>query len=179
MHSVSVEFLRFDDISFGDVLKGVGVYVIWSDQARAKPTYIGKGDILSRLSQHDDRFASVDGYVGIIGGKERRGDDDDSYIVEALLLETATRTDRWPQSNSKDGHWTKVHRAFRLHGLVRVAVRGCDPFAPPSAPRRLAKPKYIRCHIGEDGEREIQPDWNLRKLLRSRKDAFNFWNLFK
>lgn len=179
MHSVNVEFARFDDVSFGYVVKGVGVYVLWTDQARAKPSYIGKGDILNRLSQHDDRFASVDGYVGIIGGKDRKADDDDSYIVEALLLETAARADRWPPRNNKDGHWTKVERAFRLHGMVRVAVRGCDPFAPPSAPRRLAAPKYIRCEIGEEGERNIEFDWNSRKFLKPRKDSFNLWNLFK
>lgn len=178
MHSVNVEFVPFDEIPFGQVLKGVGVCVIWKQQARGKPSYIGKGDILERLSKHDDRFATVNGYVGLLGTKERKAHDRDSCIVEALLLETASHTDRWPTHNIKNGHWKTVDRAFRLHGLVRVAVRGCDPFGPPHAPRRLAQPKYIRYEIDSTGEGTIDFKWNQRKRLQSRNQSSSVWDFF-
>ena len=178
MHTVNIDFVPFDEMSFGQVLKGVGVYVIWKRQAQGKPSYIGKGDILDRLSKHDDRFASVDGYVGLLGTKDRKADDQDSCIVEALLLGVASQTDRWPTHNVKDGHWRTVDRAHRLHGLVRVGVCGCDPFGPPDAPRRLAQPKYIRYRINAAGEGTIDHDWNLRKRLQPRNQSSSIWDIF-
>ena len=178
MHPIDIKFVPFDEIPFGQVLKGVGVYVIWKRQARGKPSYIGKGDILDRLSKHDDRFASVDGYIGLLGTKARRTDDQDSCIVEALLLEVAFHTDRWPTHNSKEGHWKTVDRAFRLHGLVRVTVRGCDPFGPPHAPRRMERPKHIRYEIDSAGEGTVEFKWNQRKRLKPRSRNDSVWDLF-
>lgn len=50
-----------------------GIYVLWDAQAKARPTYVGEGNILKRLADHarrdDRRFAKpLDGYIAVISG---------------------------------------------------------------------------------------------------------------
>lgn len=104
MYGVTVEFTRFEDITFAEVLCGIGVYVIWDSQTRAKPSYIGKGNILSRLSSHDEKFAfPVKGYIALIGNTGSKRESRDAEVVEAMLLEVARVTDRWPTHNRNSG----------------------------------------------------------------------------
>ena len=163
-YPITVHFDRFDDVSFGDVLRGTGVYVIWDSQARVKPSYIGKGDVLSRLSRHDETFAfPVRGYVALLGNEGLKSEGKDAGIVEALLLEVAESTDRWPIHNKRSGDLALVRRVWESHGVVRVTIKGCDPFGPPGAPRRLGEPKRIWFDV-VDGEELIEsPHWNWRK----------------
>ena len=123
MYGITAEFKRFDEVSFADALRVTGVYVIWDSQARAKPSYIGKGDILSRLSSHDEKFAfPVKGYIALIGNRGRRAESRDSEIVEALLLEVARDTDRWPPHNGKAGAIGLVRRIAERENQVRVTI---------------------------------------------------------
>ncbi len=144
MYGITVEFNRFEDVSFADVMRGTGVYVIWDSQARVKPSYIGIGDLLSRLSSHDSNFAfPVRGYIALIGNTRRKRENIDAVIVEALLLDVAKQTDRWPTHNKKSGNISRVQKVFEKHGLVRITIKGCDPFGPPKMLRRLNVPKLI------------------------------------
>lgn len=93
----TVEFVRFEDVSFAYVLRGIGVYVIWDSQARVKPSYIGQGNVLSRLSVHAKDFSfPVRGYIAILGNTGRKKENKDAKIIEALLLGVAKQTDRFP-----------------------------------------------------------------------------------
>lgn len=153
-------------MAFANVLNGTGVYVIWDSQARAKPSYIGMGDLLTRLSSHDDAFAyPVGGYIGLLGSTGRKTESNEAAIIEALLLEVANQTDRWPLHNRKRGDMSFVRRMFRCNGLVRVTVTGCDPFGPASSPRYLRTPKQIRFQIDSAGNDVLEYNWNSRKRL--------------
>ena len=164
MYGIVAEFARFEDISFAEVLRGTGVYVIWDSQARVKPSYIGKGDILSRLSSHDSKFASpVRGYLTIIGNSGMKAEDKDAMIVEAMLLEVARQTDRWPIHNKKAGGIRLLQRVFETSGVVRVTIKGCDPFGPPHAPRYLEGSKQIWFELDQNRVIDVQHDWNYRK----------------
>lgn len=166
MYGVTVEFVRFDDISFGKILRGTGVYVIWDSQAKVKPSYIGKGDILSRLSSHAENFAfPVKGYVALIGNSGKEVEDNDALIVEALLLEVARQTDRWPPHNKKAGGIALLGRVFDRNGVIRATLKGSDPFGPPQAPRYLDEPKQIWFEIDSNGVGVVQHHWNYRKKI--------------
>jgi hypothetical protein len=164
MYGITIEFVRFDDIKFGEILRATGVYVIWDSQARAKPSYIGKGDILSRLSSHDGNFAfPVKGYVALVGNRGQKNEDNDALIVEALLLKVAFETDRWPTHNKKSGSIALLKRVYDKHGVIRVTLNGCDPFGPPHAPRALDEPKQIWFELDNDGAEAVTHHWNFRK----------------
>jgi hypothetical protein len=164
MYPITVKFARFEDISFAEVLRGTGVYVIWDSQARVRPSYIGKGDILSRLSSHDSKFAfPVRGYLAIIGTGGMKAEDKDAMILEALLLEVAYQTDRWPIHNKKFGGVRLLQRVFDAKGVVRVTIKGCDPFGPPHAPRYLSEPKHIWFELDNNVDINVHHDWNHRK----------------
>lgn len=166
MYGITVEYARFEDISFADVLRGTGVYVIWDSQARAKPSYVGKGDILSRLSSHDGKFAfPVRGYIALIGNDGLKGENRDAEIVEALLLEVARATDRWPTHNKKAGNIGLLRHIAEKENQVRVTIEGCDPFGPPQAPRYLDPPKQIWFKQDRDGGDVVEHHWNYRKRI--------------
>jgi hypothetical protein len=166
MYPITAEFRRFEDVSFGYVLRGVGVYVIWDSQARARPSYIGKGDILSRISSHHKKFAfPVKGYIALVGNSGKKSENRDALIVEALLLEVARHTDRWPPHNKNAGNISLLQRVCNRHGLIRVTIKSCDLFGPPHAPRRLKEPKKIWFSFDRDGEVVLRGDWNYRKRL--------------
>jgi hypothetical protein len=161
-----MDFVRFDDISFGDILRGTGVYVIWDSQAKVKPSYIGKGDILSRLSSHDGNFAfPVKGYIALVGNSGQKNEDKDALIVEALLLEVARNTDRWPIHNKKSGSIALLKRVYDRKGVIRLTLKGCDPFGPPHARRILDEPKQIWFELDNDGIGAVQHHWNFRKRV--------------
>jgi len=166
MYRVTVEFARFDDVSFGEILRKTGVYVLWDSQAKVKPSYIGKGDILSRLSSHDEKFAfPVKGYVALVCKSSQKAENKDALIVEALLLEVARQTDRWPPHNKKSGGIALLRSVFDKNGVVRVTLKGSDPFGPPQAPRYMDKPKRIWFKLDNDGAEVVQHHWNHRKKI--------------
>ena len=50
MHTIDVHFQRFSDIAVPDLFGAIGVYVLC--RAIARLSYIGEGNILSRLVTH-------------------------------------------------------------------------------------------------------------------------------
>ena len=52
MHTIRVNFESLREVHLGNLFGACGVYVLWDSQAQARPTYIGEGNILKRLSDH-------------------------------------------------------------------------------------------------------------------------------
>src|ERR1700674_2997394 len=76
MYTICAEFQRFRDVNLVELIGATGVYVIWDARAKARPTYIGEGNILKRFTdhvkRHNRRFAHPwNGYVAIIAGSTR------------------------------------------------------------------------------------------------------------
>ncbi|MBL8986445.1 MAG: hypothetical protein JNJ80_09245 [Gemmatimonadetes bacterium] len=164
MHVVKAEFMRFDEVALPALIDAVGVYVIWDSQAVARPSYIGEGVVLKRLSEHAGRFAKpFDGYLALLGDRTGRAAKSEAELVEALLLEVAAQTDRLPPNNVAPGKTKGLDRLFRSHGVVRVAVSGWDPLAIPWQSRRMSSRKTIRLEdLG--GVIGIEHNWRLRRL---------------
>lgn len=52
MYTIHADFQRFRDVNLIDMIGATGVYVIWDARAKARPTYIGEGNILKRFTDH-------------------------------------------------------------------------------------------------------------------------------
>src|SRR5256885_2022041 len=117
MRVIEIEFHRLVEVTLPDIVRAVGVYVIWDGQARAKPTYIGEGNILKRFGEHSKRFATpFDGYLGILGDTIAATPKREAEMIEALLLTVAYEVDRMPRYNVAHGKTTGIERIFRSHG---------------------------------------------------------------
>jgi hypothetical protein len=171
---IDTAFQRFSDVSVAALLGCMGTYVIWDSQARARPSYIGEGNILERLvlHQNEGRLARpLDGYVAVFEANTWQRAKSRAEILEALLIAIANETDRKPSVNRAKGKLRALDSIFRDHGVVRVNVRGFDPFAPPWAARRLALARVLTIrNRGESGV-TLEHDWRLRRRLQSRAAA--------
>ena len=136
MYSIYAEFQRFRDVNLINLIGATGVYVIWDAHAKARPTYIGEGNILKRFTDHvkrdNRRFAHPwNGYVAIIAGSTGNVHKTESTVVERLILDVAKDTDREPIVNVHPGHANRVLRFCRDETL-RVAISGYDPLLHPA-----------------------------------------------
>lgn len=168
MYPIHVRFDRFADISLSNLIGSIGVYVIWDARAKARPTYIGEGNILKRLADHVTRdihrFAHPwNGYAAIISGSTHDVHKEESKAVERLLLDVAQATDRLPAANIQPGSWSAVLR-FCRHETLRVAILGFDPLIPPREARNLSGPKEIEARLDDTGAVSAQHNWRLRRL---------------
>lgn len=167
MYSLKIHFERFDDVLLYRLVGSLGVYVIWDSQAQARPTYVGEGEILKRLTSHATRFATPwNGYVAILSGTTPRILKAEARAVEYLLLRVALETDRSPAGNSHAGA-ARIVRSFAQDGLFKVRVTGFDPLLPPRESRPLQRPKVISVR-SEDKGLLIEHDWRLRRLRTAR-----------
>jgi len=88
VYTINAEFQRFRDINLVELIGASGVYVIWDARSKARPTYIGEGNILKRLVEHAERFAlPLDGYVAPLDGLTWQRDKADAEIIEVRLNE--------------------------------------------------------------------------------------------
>jgi hypothetical protein len=171
MRTIQIEFLPFREINLRGVLKAVGVYVIWDAHAKARPTYIGEGNILRRLTDHVSRngrtFAHPwDGYIGVISGSTANVHKGEAKTVERLFLDIARATDRFPSENKHPGSAATVFFSSYKE-LLRVVVVGYDPLIPPREARELSRPKEIKVRQLPDGNASIHHDWRRRRLRRA------------
>ena len=126
MYSIDAEFLRFDEVRFGDVFGATGVYVLWTRDAAVKPSYIGEGDIVERVQSHrkEKKWGTriQTGCVALMG-------KDDAEVVEALLLDAAKDLfDSLPTYNTHPGKFSRVGERFTgSDRTVRVKVSGWHP----------------------------------------------------
>ena len=170
MYTIYADFQRFRDVNLIELIGATGVYVIWDARAKARPTYIGEGNILKRFTDHvkrdNRRFAHPwNGYVAIIAGSTRDVQKYESTVVERLILDVAKITDRKPQFNVHPGHISRVLR-FCRDEMLRIAVSGYDPLIPPVEAKPLSRVKEIKvtASADSDGEYEFSHDWSLRRL---------------
>ena len=168
MVTIRVHFERLRDAPIPNYLGARGVYAIWDARAKARPTYIGEGNILRRLTDHVERdgrtFAHPwDGYVSALRGSTSNVHKHDARTVECLLLEVAAQTDRAPGGNQRGGTLASVLR-YLARETVRVAVTGFDPLLPPAQSRVLRSPKEIKLRWYASGEIGLEYDWRRRRL---------------
>jgi hypothetical protein len=163
-----VYFKRFSDITLKELLSSIGVYVIWDSQSKAKPTYIGEGNLLSRLAEHDDRFAEpLDGYVATTGRVTKKGAKIDGRIIEALLIRIGEETDREPKYSEQPGHWNDIIATCRINNKLKVYIDGYDPLCSPVKAKMLEYPKLIDIIYEKDEDNVAYSyDWKYRRRLR-------------
>jgi hypothetical protein len=150
------------------MIGATGVYVIWDARAKARPTYIGEGNILKRFTDHvrrdGRRFAHPwNGYVAIIAGSTHGVHKSESTVVERLILDVAKETDRQPQVNVHPGHLSTVLR-FGRDEQLRIAVSGYDPLMHPAESKPLPRQKEIKVWSNSDGTYGYAHDWRQRRL---------------
>jgi hypothetical protein len=172
MYTIQANFQRFRDLNLSALIGATGVYVIWDARAKARPTYIGEGNILRRFTDHvkrdNRRFAHPwNGYVAIIGGSTHDVHKTESTVVERLILDVAKDTDRAPQVNVHPGHARRVLRFCRDETL-RIAVSGYDPLMRPTEAKLLHRAKEIKVWASDNSldNYEFGHDWRLRRLRR-------------
>ncbi|TAL36623.1 MAG: hypothetical protein EPN93_07305 [Spirochaetes bacterium] len=162
MKSLTVIFEKFEDYDFRDILYGLGVYVIWDSKSKAKPTYIGEGDIWNRFTQHRNRFAEpIDGYIALLEGTTNVVKKQ-SQIIEAALLEVAKTIDLFPNHNKKNGNWNHIDKVFDKHGVLKIYFEGMNPFKNPASHNTPMKNrKEVRItYNNTDNILEYDHNWN-------------------
>jgi hypothetical protein len=166
MEAIQCHFQRLSEVPVDALLHGFGVYVIWGGKARARPSYIGEGDIWNRLSSHRMVFERpLDGYLAVLGEDYSKSIKRNCQIVEAVLLEIAAETDRSPTGNNRGGNLSVVRDLFEDHGVLRVTFSGWDPFLEPGTGYPMPESRPVR--VVSDGELFIlQHKWRLRRLRK-------------
>jgi hypothetical protein len=169
MHIINARFERLSGMSVPMLLGEIGVYVLWSGRARARPTYIGEGNILSRFVKHHDRFAKpFDGFAAVLSHQHiswQRAKAD-ATIVEAILLAVAKDKDRMPSTNVAPGKLRDLDNILRKHGTVRINVTGLDPLRPPEENPRLRKRRCIVLRFNPNEDFEVHHEWRLRRIRK-------------
>lgn len=168
MHVINADFRRFPDWSVSDLLGEMGVYVLWDGLAKRRPTYIGEGNILKRLVEHEGRFTKpLDGFCAILSGPgiSPQRAKSTGTIVEAVFLRVAEETDRTPSVNVAPGQLRALEDIFRQHGTIRINVSGLDPLQPPENSPRIREVKRIILRARKNGEVELEHEWRyLRRV---------------
>jgi hypothetical protein len=166
MHTIDVHFQRFSDIAVPDLFGAIGVYVLWRGRAIARPSYIGEGNILSRLVTHHGNLPNTfDGFTAVLSDlviSSQRAKAN-AEIVEAMLLWVADETDRSPSSNRAPGKLRALDDIFRRHGTVRRNVSGMDPLRPPEERPLIQGRKVITLRFAGNGLSAIEHDWRVRR----------------
>ncbi len=133
MYVIDLDFKSLHDISVAECLSSTGVYVLWSPNAWERPSYLGDGNVLSRISSHcnnsEKPFASGgDGYIALLDdGSNPRKLKTDAEVAENTLLEAARTLGVYPKFNKASGKLASVFRRGQQHDTIRVNVRGWHP----------------------------------------------------
>ena len=62
MRVIRATFERMTEVTIDRLFGATGVYVLWAPRARARPSYLGEGYLLRRLSEQVRQFG--DGSTG-------------------------------------------------------------------------------------------------------------------
>jgi hypothetical protein len=163
---IKATFERTSEVAVERLFGAIGVYVLWTTRAKVRPTYIGEGYLLHRLSEHA-RYLSdrLDGTLAILGYGDTPLVKGDAQIVEHLLLAVAAQVDRAPTANMSGGSQGGVSEVFRSHGVLRINICGVDPLRDPLGPNtRLQVPKRIVLRASGDEPPTIEHGWNVRAI---------------
>ena len=136
MYSIKLNFRPFNKITHEEILGSYGVYILWDSTAKVKPTYIGEGYLIDRLSEHYKDRRSFKGLIAITKDKK------DAEIAEAIILLVAEQINRSPSQNIKAGKlFSHVNNIFREHGKLKITISGRHPFKKPGAVGSLLQDK--------------------------------------
>lgn len=145
MHIIDADFETIDELPFFDTLGSFGTYILWSQRARVKPTYIGQGEVAARLQSHMKEWAGPNfyGVIAMLNDNGPKRNKADSEILEVFLLEAAEREGLWPARNKVAGHTTRVEKLREKHGVLRINVTGFHPFKHPGDKSARLKNKKV------------------------------------
>src|SRR5437867_6169482 len=121
MHVVNLKFFSLETEPAAQLFGETGVYVLWSPYAYDRPTYIGEGIVLKRLSRHVDwltRGVTGLGAVTSLEGISSRQAKIDAEIGEAVLLWIADKIGRYPTKNRAPGKRKRVDAIFHRHATL-------------------------------------------------------------
>jgi len=171
VYTIKARFERFSDWRLDSLIGAVGVYVIWDAKSKARPTYIGEGNVLKRLSDHVERdgrkFAHPwDGYIALLVGSTRGVHKFEAKAIERLLLDIAEATDRYPAANSHPGSFADV-LGYCKNETLRVAISGFDPLLPPRTARPMRGSKEVTVRRDRAKGIVVNHDWRWRRLRKA------------
>lgn len=169
MLKINAHFVQISEVSLADIYDVIGVYVLWSGKAKAVPSYIGEGNVLSRFSSHMKKSWAarpIDGVIAFIDAPTLHKQKAYSELVEAALLAVAEHVDRYPTHNESDGKPSAALRKALKHqdhnvGTIRIVFSGRDPLRFPSNPPMRSE-KWIVLREGSDNWYIDELHWNMR-----------------
>jgi hypothetical protein len=168
MIKIEANFTSLDRISLVDAYDEIGVYVLWSGKANARPSYIGEGNVLSRFSDHMSKSWAARPIAGCMAFlKSGSHAKVHGELVEAALLMVADKVDRFPPNNKHPGKGgsaiTKLlRRADHDVGTIRIVVSGQDPLLEPERPP-MRRDKWIVLNRDRDDRWHVDSSgWNRR-----------------
>jgi hypothetical protein len=166
MLTIDLNFEPLHELPARDLFNAVGVYTLWTAAATHRPTYLGEGTILDRLSSHTKRWRIHNAAVAIISanGVDKRTAKPAGVVAEAFLLELGELLRRQPVQNGSPGHRTRLHQIVEANNVLRVNIRGLHPFVHPSESRaRLSERAECSVRVARDGDFEFTSPWNARR----------------
>lgn len=157
MRTLNITFESLEHLPAARLFGTTGVYVLWSPNAGHRPTYLGEGDLLSRINRHVEWLtAGVTGIIAILDSKE------EAELAEAALLWVAEDINRWPSRNSVHGKLKRIHTFMLKHSSLRLNVRNRNPFVhPDSKYSYIGQRAQISIWNASDGYKLDHP-WNAR-----------------
>ena len=135
MYVINVKFRDVFEVSLGECLDEIGVYVLWSDGAHAKPSYLGEGNLVARIGTHmQDEGKPFHHTKGLAGVAAILAPDRtivrrkcDAQIVEYTLLWVAEMIGVPPLHNRSKGRFAAVAKRADQHDTIRINVTGRHP----------------------------------------------------
>lgn len=169
MISYKIEMKKFKEVNIYDLLNEIGIYFLWDSQAKRRVTYIGEGDVISRLASHSKKFPILNGYIGFI--HEGKKSKQISQLFEAAFIHIGREKDRLQDYNSSKGHGHIVKELCLKSNKIKLYVSGYDPFMPPKHPMKINGNKLIDIILIDDKPDYIY-DWKMRKITPTVIDGW-------
>lgn len=136
MIRIDCKLQKFNEVNLLDIIHFYAVYVIWDGKAKKKATYIGYSEnVATRLFDHANNWLKfpINGYVAFFEDKEV------ALLLEALLIDIGTETDRLQDHNRKSESLKLIEKFYKKHGMVKINVSGFDPFSAPKSSKEIQK----------------------------------------
>jgi hypothetical protein len=170
MYKIDAQFLGLDEIPFLEMMYATGVYVLWTRDALARPSYIGEGDVLARILHHRNEKpwgeSVTEGVVAIMTSDNPKQRKHDAEVLEAMLLEAAEQIDCSPTYNTHPGKFKRVFA--RLGGFdksIRARITGAHPFKRATS---LREPAFLHARwMLEIQDYFLEQPWRMRLAKRS------------
>lgn len=153
---INTVFYHFSKVSIEELFRLDGVYVI-SDFLSDRPVYVGEGNLLKRLSEHQSklRITSWTGVCAIITGSKKIKKED-QRILEGAIIDCLRDTGRSPK-NKVSTSVKFLKEIISANGKIRINIKGADPVLGPNHSKINGK-KTIEYEI-KKGEVFLSHPW--------------------